>query len=187
MENCPEIQNELRKERAGVLSPDDHELEIAPGDLLGGTFRVGMPPVGGIPFDCPEGDSRIVEVGDPVFAAFSPGSSPSRAEALTRGTLWLVPWEQPLRFGGRYEIDAASAGDLAERDICLEHFPIPPPRPCDDVAEVQSFTCSASPRFGVGTGNIIASVLVVTAAAALGRLRRCKRPARQCRPSAVRW
>lgn len=111
-----------------VLSPPDQSLGLRPGQVLLGSFSVGLP--------CAAPDARQVGAADVVFAAYQLEDTtqiPACLDAgVCRGESWLVPWQEILALGGAYSVAATDAGLLAVRETCLERFPVPPNPPCND-------------------------------------------------------
>jgi hypothetical protein len=98
-----------------------------------------------------------------------------RAAALLDGAFsWAIPWGDTLSFGASRPLASSEISVLFSYGSCIERFPAPPARPCDDTPSAGA--CSAAPRASAPGGGGWALLLGLLLAR---RLRRATAPARQ--------
>ncbi len=88
-----------------------------------------------------------------------------RSAALLDGYFaWAVPWQEPLDFGASHQLSTSEIDVLTSVDACFEHFPEPPPPPCDDTRTITQ--CSAAPPGpgapAFGTWPLLVGALALT-------------------------
>jgi hypothetical protein len=110
----------LRLRVLEVLSSSGDTGLAANTEIESSRWGVGVP--------C-EGQTRTLpKLGTEVFAAYLPGAT---------GSVWVVPWHDPLKLGGDNSYPAQDVADLADPAMCESQFP-PVVVECHDTGSADS-------------------------------------------------